>query len=277
MKKSHGKVLSVSEPDITAPYGNLFCDEITGMEFVWVPGGSFYMGDVFGDHKGDDISDIFLESALPVHRVTLKGFYLGKYPVTQGEWQKIMGDIPEDFRRGGGDRHPAGHVIWDDAHEFIRRLNKKSGKNYSLPSEAQWEYAARECGKKVRFGTGKNTITTNEANYEGNFDDPYSSKGEYRGGTTPVDNFPPNALGLYDMSGNVWEWCQDLFNDNYEGAPSDGSAWETGGDGVSRVCRGGSWDDVPGYLRVASRSPASPLDDECGDCGAVGLRLLLAG
>ncbi len=227
------------------PYGKEFRDEITGMEFVWIPGGSFEMGDVLGDNEFDD--------EFPVHRVNLKGFYLARYAVTQGQWVKITGNNPNRFKKG--DNYPVENVSWDDAQEFIEKLNKQSGRNYSLPSEAQWEYAAREGGKKVRFGTGKDIIGPAEANFDGSeeWKESYSRVGEYRGTTVPVDSFSPNALGLYNMSGNVWEWCQDVWHDNYQGAPTDGSAWESGGDGSIRVFRGGSWDGDPRGLRAAFR------------------------
>ncbi len=259
------------ENSIAAPYGNTFRDKITGMEFVWVPGGSFEMGDFT---KDDGWEEIWM--SIPVHRVTLKGFYLGKYAVTQEEWQKIIEgnpasfrdreSIPSDpawlhnpseFKKGG--KYPVEGISWFDVKDFLCLLNKKSGRNYRLPSEAQWEYAARECGKKVLFATGKNSISTAEANYN----DSESGMGgrlveaceeKYRKRTVPVDSFSPNALGLYNMSGNVSEWCQDVWHDNYEGAPDNGSAWETDGDpyhdgegGVykddRRVVRGGSWFD----------------------------------
>ncbi len=255
--------LAVSSPNALAPYGNTFCDEITGMEFVWIPGGSFEMGDVLGD---DEYSDELL-----VHRVTLKGFYLGKYAVTQREWQKIMGKNPSHFQKG--ERYPVEFVSWKDVQDFIRQLNEKSGKNYSLPSEAQWEYAARECGKHIRFGTGKNTISTDEANFDGSekYKESYSQVGEYRECTVPVDSFSPNSLGLYNMSGNVWEWCQDVWHDDYKGAPTDGSAWESGGKGWLRVVRGGCWDSDPVGLRASDRGWDAALI-----CGiGLGFRLIL--
>ncbi len=235
-------------PD-SPPYGKEFRDEITGMEFVWIEGGSFEMGDVLGDHKEDD----WMKDSLPVHRVTLQGFYMARYAVTQGQWQKIMGDNPSYFKKG--DNYPVENVSWDDTQEFINKLNKQSGRNYSLPSEAQWEYAARERGKKVRFGNGKDIIDPAEANFDSSeeYQEWYSRAGEYRESTVPVDSFSPNALGLYNMSGNVWEWCQDIWHDNYEGAPTDGSAWETGGEGSLRLVRGGGWDVYPWWLRAAYR------------------------
>ncbi len=250
------------EESALAPYGREYRDEITGMEFVWVPPGSFEMGDVLGDDE--------YNAELPVHRVRLDGFYLAKYAVTQGEWQKIMGSNPSRFKKG--DRYPVEQVSWDDVQEFIQKLNRKSGRAYSLPSEAQWEYAAREGGRKVRFGHGKDSIDPGEANFDGSeeYKKSYSCAGVYREETVPVDSFSPNALGLYNMSGNVYEWCQDRWHSNYEDAPDDGSAWESG-DSSFRVIRGGSWLSSPRWLRAASRDGLG-----AGDClNIVGFRLLL--
>ncbi len=245
-----------------APYGREYRDEITGMELVWVPPGSFEMGDVLGDRE--------LDNKQPVHRVELDGFYLGKYAVTQDEWQRIMGSNPSDFQKGG--RYPVEMVSWDDVQEFIQKLNRKSGRTYSLPSEAQWEYAAREGGRKVRFGHGKDSIDPSEANFDGSeeYKKSYSRTGVYREETVPVDSFSPNALGLYNMSGNVYEWCQDRWHDDYEDAPDDGSAWESG-DSSDRVIRGGCWFSLPEGVRAADRNWG--WADICGN--DVGFRLLL--
>lgn len=236
--------------DSGGPYGPECLDLFTGMEFVWVSGGSFEMGDVLLDY------DLF-EGSYPVHTVMLQGFYMGKCAVTQGEWVRVMGKNPSDYPRG--DRYPVVEVSWNDVQDFISRLNRESGRMYALPSEAQWEYAAREEGKRVRFGTGRDCIGPDEANFDCSekYVQAYSSAGMYRGETVPVDSFLPNALGLYQMSGNVWEWCQDEWHDNYEGAPQDGSAWKTGEDldrATNRVIRGGGWNCLPQDLRAANRS-----------------------
>ncbi len=229
---------------VLGPYGETYRDEITGMEFVWIPPGSFEMGDVLGDNE--------FAAELPVHWVNLQGFYLGKYAVTQGEWQKVMGKNPSKFKKG--DRYPVEQVSWNDVQKFIKKLNKKSKKIYRLPSEAQWEYAAREGGKRVRFGNGKDIIDPNEANFDGSesYKKSYSRIGIYREETVPVESFFPNSLGLYNMSGNVYEWCQDCYHDTYEGAPTDGSAWESG-DGSFRIFRGGCWSSIPWRLRTSIR------------------------
>lgn len=254
MEVTSGQQIKAEGPerqrDSKGPYGPEYLDPFTGMEFVWVPGGSFEMGDVLSDYD-------LLESSCPVHTVKLYGFYMGRCAVTQGEWMRVMGKNPSGYPRG--DRYPVVEVSWNDVQEFIFRLNQQSGRTYALPSEAQWEYAAREGGKCVRFGTGRDCIGPDEANYDcsGKYVETYSRAGLYRGETVPVDSFFPNALGLYQMSGNVWEWCQDEWHDNYEGAPQDGSVWKTGEDldrATDRVIRGGGWNCLPQDLRAASRS-----------------------
>jgi formylglycine-generating enzyme required for sulfatase activity len=185
----------------------------------------------------------------PQHQVTVPAFFMAKYPVTQVQWQAIMGNDPSYFK---GENRPVEQVSWEEAVEFCQRLSEKTGKTYHLPSEAEWEYACR-AGTTTPFYFGE-MITTDLVNYDGNF--PYGSapKGVYRGETTDVGSFPPNAFGLYDMHGNVWEWCADLWHDNYEGAPSDGSVWKEAGDEGLFVLRGGSWDSGAGGTRSAFRN-----------------------
>ncbi len=221
-----------------------YTDPVTGMEFVKVPGGCYDMGDTF-DEGGDDEK--------PVHEVCVTDFWLGKYEVTQREWQKIMDDNPSHFKKG--DRYPVEKVSWDDASSYIKKINLESGKGFRLPTEAEWEYAAREKGKKVRFGTGKNSIGADEANFDASkeYKKSYSRIGQYRNSTVAVGSFAPNKLGLYDMSGNVWEWSSDWYQKDYYSAstrvnpqgPSSGS---------SRVIRGGSWLNGPRYVRSANRN-----------------------
>jgi formylglycine-generating enzyme required for sulfatase activity len=209
----------------------------------------------------------------PQHPVNVKPFFLGKYPVTQAQWQAVaklskvnreLDPDPSGFK--GADR-PVEQVSWHDAVEFCARLSKQTGREYRLPSEAEWEYACR-AGTTTPFHFGE-TITTDLANYRGT-DFEYKgtvyrgfygsgSKGEFRQQTTPVGSFGvANAFGLYDMHGNVWEWCADHWHDNYEGAPSDGSAWLSDNDNHSRLLRGGSWSSRPVLCRSACRSNYSP-------------------
>ncbi len=206
-----------------------------GMEFVLVRGGCYDMGDTFGDGWNDE---------QPVHNVCLGDFYIGKYEVTQGEWKQIMGSNPSWFKNG--DRHPVELVSWNDVQEFITKLHEKTGKQYRLPSESEWEYAARSGGKKEKYSGG------DDADAVAWYGEDWSS-----GHTHEVGTKSPNGLGIYDMSGNVWEWCQDKWHWDYIGAPIDGSAWETG-DSSDRVERGGSWGDDRRLVRAALRDRSGP-------------------
>ncbi len=161
---------------------------------------------------------------------------MGKYLVTQAQWEAVMGNNPSRFK--GGSR-PVEYVSWNDATEFCQKLSEITGKKYSLPSESQWQYACRS-RTTTPFYFGE-TITSELVNYNGNYPYADAPKGIYRKQTTDVGIFPPNSLGLYDMHGNVWEWCQDVWHDNYNGAPTDGSAWETRGNSDRRLLRGGCW------------------------------------
>jgi formylglycine-generating enzyme required for sulfatase activity len=201
-----------------------------GMEFVLLPSGKFLMGSPKREAGRSDDED-------PQHEVTIgEPFYLGKYEVMQGEWKAVMGDNPSHFK--GDDRLPVENVSWNDCQEFIKRLNgKNDGWEYRLPSEAEWEYACRA-------GT--------MGDYAGELD-AMAWYGENSGlKTHPVGEKKANAWGLHDMHGNVWEWCQDGWHKDYNGAPSDGSAREQGSDNL-RVLRGGSWFDVARNCRSADR------------------------
>jgi len=198
------------------------------LDMVAIPGGSFMMGSP--SREAGRSSD-----EGPQRTINISPFFMGKYEVTQAQYQAVMGNNPSDFK---GAKRPVENVSWDDAVEFCRKLTQKTGKSYRLPSEAEWEYACR-ARTTTPFYFGE-TITPDLVNYCGNC--PYGSapKGLYRKQTTDVGSFPPNVFGLYDMHGNVWEWCSDKYHDNYNGAPTDGSSWETGGSEY-RVRRGGSW------------------------------------
>jgi eukaryotic-like serine/threonine-protein kinase len=199
------------------------------IEMVLVPGGSFLMGSPDNEPlRGSDEG--------PQHDVTMPSFYIGKYEVTQAQWRAVMLGNPSNFK---GDNLPVETVSWDDAKEFCRRLSQMTGKEYRLPTEAEWEYAARaRTTSPFAFGY---TLSSEQANFDGNY--PYGNfpAGINRNKTTPVGSFEPNAFNLHDMHGNVWEWCEDVYHDNYNGAPTDGSAWLSGGDSSVRVLRGGSW------------------------------------
>ncbi|MDZ7994454.1 MAG: SUMF1/EgtB/PvdO family nonheme iron enzyme [Nostoc sp. EfeVER01] len=212
------------------------------LEMVQIPGGTFMMGSPEGEAGRDKNESL-------QHQVKVPGFFMGKYEITQAQYQAIMGNNPSNFK---GEKRPVEQVSWDDAVEFYKKLSQKTEKTYRLPSEAEWEYACR-AGTKTRFYFGE-TITTDLVNYNGKY--PYGSapKGEYRQQTTGVGKFPPNFFGLYDMHGNVWEWCQDVYNDNYQGVAKDGGAWLPGKDNNFKLLRGGSWNDFDArYCRSASR------------------------
>jgi formylglycine-generating enzyme required for sulfatase activity len=205
----------------------------SGMEFAFVPAGSFQMG-----------SDKGSSGEQPVHQVTLaRGFYMGRYEVTQAQWQKAMGSNPSSVQ-DCGENCPVDDVMWNDAQEFIKKLNAANdGYTYRLPSEAEWEYACR-AGTTGDYAGDLNSM----AWYHDNSNDkPH-----------PVGKKQPNAWGLYDMHGNAEEWAMDYFHDNYNGAPTDGSAWLDGGEQKYRVVRGGRWQVVGDFLRSAFREGNDP-------------------
>ncbi|UJB73278.1 SUMF1/EgtB/PvdO family nonheme iron enzyme (plasmid) [Acaryochloris sp. 'Moss Beach'] len=222
-------------------------DSSTTLEMVEIPEGTFTMGSPSSEEERDD-------DEAPQHEVTLSTFYLGKYPVTQAQWEVIMGSNPSNFK---GANLPVEQVSWEDAVGFCQKLSQESGKDYRLPSEAEWEYACR-VGTTTPFYFGE-TITPKLVNYDGNYTYGSVSKGEFREQTTDVGSFPPNTFGLYDMHGTVWEWCQDTWHDNYTGAPTDGTAW-INKNTSKRVIRGGSWLCNPRYCRSANRLRNDPGD-----------------
>ncbi|MBD2449557.1 SUMF1/EgtB/PvdO family nonheme iron enzyme [Nostoc sp. FACHB-152] len=227
------------------------------LEMVEIPGGTFLMGAFESEAESRD-------NERPTHHVTVPTFFMGKYAVTQEQWARVVASCPKINRdldptpsRFKGDDHlPVERVSWYEAVEFCHRLSQKTGRNYRLPSEAEWEYACR-AGTTTPFHFGE-TITTEVANYDGNYIYGAAPKGKYRKQTTSVGSFPPNYLGLYDMHGNVWEWCLDDWHANYEAAPTDGSPWFNDNDNIfqksgNAVLRGGSWIYYPRYCRSAFR------------------------
>jgi formylglycine-generating enzyme required for sulfatase activity len=215
-------------------------------EMVVIPAGSFDMGSNDGN-----------ANEKPVHRVTLaKSFALGKTEVTQGQWKAIMGDNPSKFA-SCGDNCPVEMVSWKDAQAFIQKLNDKTGKQYRLPSEAEWEYACR-AGSSHRYCGGDNP---DSVSWYGGLATPAGNSGKT---TNPVATKQANAFGLHDMSGNVWEWVEDSYHDNYTGAPTDGSAWQ--GEGSLHVPRGGSWS----FLQHATKRGGS---ESTYRFGTIGFRL----
>ena len=224
------------------------------LEMVQIPGGTFIMGSPEGEQYS-------LDRERPQHQVTVKPFFMGRYVVTQEQYQLIMGKNPSEFknettkwlfvRENRNKNRPVERLSWYDAVKFCTKLSKATGKEYRLPSEAEWEYACRaETTTPFYFGE---TITTDLVNYDGDYTYAFAPKGEYRGQTTDVGTFPPNAFGLYDMHGNVWEWCADPWHDNYEGAPQDGRVWLENGNENCSPLRGGSWVNIPKDCRSAYR------------------------
>lgn len=209
-------------------------------EMVLVPGGSFQMG---GDKHKDE---------KPLHEVTIPAFYIGKFQITQAQWRAVMGDkVKPNFK---GDNLPMENVSWYDAKEFCEKLAELTGKAYRLPSEAEWEYACRA-------GT--------TGDYAGKLDEMSNQSSSQ---TYAVGQYKPNAFGLYDMHGNVWEWCEDVWHNDYKGAPADGSAWLSSGDSTYRVLRGGSWYVYGRFCRSSFRNWNLP-----GDIGYdVGFRIVFS-
>jgi formylglycine-generating enzyme required for sulfatase activity len=214
-------------------------------QMKYIRGGTFQMGS--NDGESDE---------KPVHSVSVSSFSMSKYEVTQKQWTDIMGTNPSHFK--GCDNCPVENVSWNDIQGFIRKLNGQTGKNYRLPTEAKWEYAARG-GQNYKYAGSDNIGSVVWYN---------SNSG---GKTHPVGQKSANGYGLYDMSGNVWEWCQDTWHSDYSGAPTNGRAWTSGGNSASRVLRGGSWNGDSGICRAVYRLSRTPSNRDFN----FGFRLVL--
>jgi len=217
-------------------------------DLVFIPGGTFEMGDVFNEGDSDE---------KPVHSVTVSDFYMGRTEVTVAQYRAFCRAtgraMPKAPSWGWKDDHPIVRVTWDDANAYCRWAGGR------LPTEAEWEYAARGGGKKVRFGNGQNVADPARINFDGRskYKKSYSNAGVYRGKTTPVAGFAPNALELYDMSGNVWEWCSDWYDkDYYRNSPRHNPTGPSSGS--TRVLRGGSWYLYPFDIRTTNRDWYNP-------------------
>jgi formylglycine-generating enzyme required for sulfatase activity len=253
--------------------------EGVSLTMLRIPAGSFWMGAPEGE------ADSSAEER-PVHRVTLGEFLLGQTPVTQAQWRAVAewvrqenedeGRWPQELDRDPvarsldpdrlrGDQRPVVGVSWREAMAFCQRLRLRSGKNYTLPSEAQWEYTCR-AGTVTPFHFGV-TISTELANYYGRKAYGDGPVGDFREQTTNVASFPANAWGMHDMHGNVWEWCADHWHANYEGAPEDGCAWldDKAMEYSQVLMRGGSCGNLSRGCRSASRIKAHP-DNQGSDC-----------
>ncbi|MEA5450446.1 SUMF1/EgtB/PvdO family nonheme iron enzyme [Leptolyngbya sp. CCNP1308] len=220
------------------------------LEMVKIPAGQFLMGSPANEKGRSD-------NESPQHSVTVPEFWLSKYPITQAQYQAVMGENPSQFSQSGANR-PVEMVSWYDAVAFCQALSQQTWRTYRLPSEAEWEYACR-AGTTTPFYYGL-TITTDLANYNGYFTYGSGPKGVDRKTTTKVGLFVPNAFSLYDTHGNVSEWCADHSHNNYNGAPTDGSAWLSDDDSARRVLRGGSWCYRPEDCRSALRIYGEPGD-----------------
>jgi len=214
------------------------------IQMIFIEGGTFTMGCT--SEQGNDC----FNWEKPAHQVTVNGFYIGKYEVTQAQWRAIMGNNSSYFK---GDNLPVEVVSWNDIQEFIRKLNAQTGKQYRLPTEAEWEFAARGGNRSQGYKySGSNTVG-NVAWYDGN-----------SGRTHAVGSKSANELGIYDMSGNVWEWCSDWYGDYSSNAQTNPEGPSTGS---YRMIRGGSWNTSP--MRVSNRFNSMPGDL----CNSLGFRL----
>ena len=247
----------------TAEYRTEDLGDGISLDLVRIPAGQFLMGSPDSGAGHDDGEG-------PQHLVTVPEFWLGQYPVTQAQYQVVMGKNPSKFFERGANR-PVEKVSWYDAVDFCEALSQQTSRTYRLPSEAEWEYACR-AGTTTPFYFGP-TITTDLANYLGNTIYGNGPKGVYREKTIDVGSFAPNPFGLYDMHGNVWEWCVDHWHNSYAGAPSDGSAWLSNDDAAERVLRGGSWFFDPENCRSANRFWFAPDLTNVG----VGFRVVCGG
>ena len=224
--------MACAEPEA----GDTWTEPVTGMEFVWVPGGCYQMG-------CGSWTDNCKEREKPVHEVCLDGFWISKYEVTQGQWKEFMDNNPS--KNDKSDNYPVENVSWYDCQNFINKLNSKSSKKFRLPTEAEWEYAARSGGKEQKYA-GSNNV---------------DSVGWHRDNsgiqTQKVGTKTPNELGIYDMSGNVWEWCSDWYSKNYySNSPKDNPQGPSSG--KKRVWRGGSIITSHESLRVSHRGRYIP-------------------
>ena len=239
-----------AERRLAGEVGKTFHDCTGCPKMVVVPAGTYYMGSNASEEGRDDDEG-------PVHEVTISvPFAVGKYEVTFSEWDACVaaggcGGYRSDDKGMGRGNRPVINVSWEDANEFVRWLSSETGKQYRLLSESEWEYAAR-AGTTGPFHFGS-TISTDQANYGGYYAYGNGRKGVYRKKTVPVGSFSSNKFGLHDMHGNVSEWVEDCWHDDYRGAPTDGSAWTSGGYCNYRVLRGGAWNNYVWNLRAANR------------------------
>lgn len=229
------------------------------LEMIQIPAGIFKMGSPRGQGESDE---------QPQHLVTMKTFLMGKFLVTQGQWKAVMGKLPPC--RFKGDHLPVERISWNDAQKFCQRLSDATRRNYYLPSETQWEYACR-AGTTTPFGFGE-TLTVEVANFNGEHTYRQEPRGFYFHATSEGGKFPPNMFGLYDMHGNLWEWCADNWREDYSSSPRDDSSSQNK-NSKYRVVRGGSWHEPPSLCRSATRLRVLQTDAE----EFIGLRVVSDG
>jgi formylglycine-generating enzyme required for sulfatase activity len=234
--------------------------EGVALTMVTIPPGRFVMGSPPDEAERKDSED-------PQHLVELEGFWMGQTPISQAQWRQVMGTNPSKFQgdRTDRDQRPVERVSWEEAMAFCAKLRERTGRHYSLPSEAQWEYACR-AGTTTPFHCGA-TLISELANFNGTYTYGAAPKGVVRKETSQLDQFPANRWGLLDLHGNVWEWCLDEWHSSYDGAPKDGRAWlerqgsshrEPDGRRGARLLRGGSWTYHPAVCRSACRNYDHP-------------------
>jgi len=245
---------------------------------AFIPAGSFLMGSPANEPDRSKTEG-------PQHEVTLAAFWMAQTPITQAQWREVAGwekverDLNPDPSFFKGDQRPVERVSWFDAMEFCHRLSQRTGRRYTLPSEAQWEYACR-AGSKTPFAFG-DTLTSGLANYDANYVYGSGPKGQYRLQTTDVGSFAGNAWGLQDMHGNVWEWCLDEYHHNYNEAPNDGSAWVED-ESLEKCCAAGRGSTSPGTAArltasTTTRTPASTTSVSASVASPDVFRLLRGG
>lgn len=261
LKTFHFEVMKVDEQGnntTISPGQAIFFIEDLGngntLEMVEIPGGQFLMGSPLGEKERNTNEG-------PQHPMTIKVFFMGKFTVTQEQYQAVMGINPSYFQ---GANRPVEQVSWNNAVKFCQKLSLMTGKSYRLPSEAEWEYACR-AGTTTPFYFGE-TIRTEIANYNGGYTYGSAPQGENRQETVDVGSLPANAFGLYEMHGNVWEWCQDKYHNDYRGMLADGSAWVSGNNNPW-LLRGGSWFSQSSVCRSSARLDESNSDAEVYDFG----------
>lgn len=231
--KAAFRVQTTQKEETPSERKETLADPIKAIEFVLIKGGCFQMGDTFGDGQADE---------KPVHTACVDDFYIGKYEVTQGQWQSVMGNNPSFFKNCG-EKCPVEQVSWNDIQGFLTKLNAKTGKKYRLPTEAEWEYAARSGGRKEKYAGISSDAELGK----------YAWYGANSGGSIhPSGQKQPNSLGLYDMTGNAWEWCHDWYGEMYYSqSPRKNPTGPQSG--TRRVLRGGAWLFEPAGIRAATR------------------------